>query len=337
MAGVKKFFNKANQWAAEKTGAEKTVLEEEFVSMEKRTDATEKALKALIDKTQEYLQPNPTARAKFTVKQTLGSKPGKYPQPEGDLGDALIKHGKAIGEDCVLGHAMVVTGESEKQIAEARDALDAEVQANFLKPLEDFLGKEVKDVMFHRKKLESRRLDFDYKRRQRAKDPKMEEETRVAEQKFEESKEASWNGMQNIIANEAEQVSQVHALVEAQLQFHRQSVNILGGLAEQLRDLVQESASQPRSQRKYERQAHSYDDDLGSGGAPVSSHAPPPASRGSAGQGCRALYDFQAENPGELTFREGDLINVRGRLDENWLEGECHGQVGMFPASYVNY
>ena len=41
----------------------------------------------------------------------------------------------------------------------------------------------------------------------------------------------------------------------------------------------------------------------------------------------RALYDFEAENDNELTFRENDVITVTARLDENWLEGELYGKV----------
>ncbi len=50
---------------------------------------------------------------------------------------------------------------------------------------------------------------------------------------------------------------------------------------------------------------------------------------------CRAVYDFDAENFEELEFREGDVIRLVSRLDENWYEGELKGRRGRFPASYV--
>lgn len=50
---------------------------------------------------------------------------------------------------------------------------------------------------------------------------------------------------------------------------------------------------------------------------------------------CKALYDFEAENEEELDFKEGEIIRLIARLDDNWLQGEIHGKQGRFPVSYV--
>ncbi|XP_013398391.1 protein enhancer of sevenless 2B [Lingula anatina] len=49
-----------------------------------------------------------------------------------------------------------------------------------------------------------------------------------------------------------------------------------------------------------------------------------------------ALYDFTPEEPEELKFSKGDIIKVHSKVDCNWWKGECNGQSGLFPATYVN-
>lgn len=54
---------------------------------------------------------------------------------------------------------------------------------------------------------------------------------------------------------------------------------------------------------------------------------------------CVALYDFQAENSGELGFKEGQKLKLYDQIDENWYEGALDGvesdQSGIFPTNYV--
>ena len=47
-----------------------------------------------------------------------------------------------------------------------------------------------------------------------------------------------------------------------------------------------------------------------------------------------ALYDFQAREPGELSFREGDIIDVVQAEDEWWV-GWLGNASGEFPCNYV--
>ncbi|XP_053222989.1 vinexin isoform X1 [Podarcis raffonei] len=49
----------------------------------------------------------------------------------------------------------------------------------------------------------------------------------------------------------------------------------------------------------------------------------------------RLKFDFQAESPKELTLQKGDIVYIHKEVDRNWLEGEHHGRVGIFPTNYV--
>jgi growth factor receptor-binding protein 2 len=48
-----------------------------------------------------------------------------------------------------------------------------------------------------------------------------------------------------------------------------------------------------------------------------------------------AQYNFEQQEAGELMFRKNDLIEILKNDDDNWWEGACHGETGIFPASYV--
>ncbi|VDI76682.1 endophilin-A [Mytilus galloprovincialis] len=100
-AGLKKQFNKANQYMSEKIGGAKgTELDDDFIEMERKTDVMGKCVDDLIGKTEEFLQPNPgklqsKLRTVNTISKMRGqAKTGGLPQPEGTLGEHMCKHGK---------------------------------------------------------------------------------------------------------------------------------------------------------------------------------------------------------------------------------------------------
>ena len=50
---------------------------------------------------------------------------------------------------------------------------------------------------------------------------------------------------------------------------------------------------------------------------------------------CVAQYDFNAEEPGELSIRTGDVIMLVEKVDADWLKGRLRGQEGIFPSGFV--
>ncbi|GAA5806683.1 hypothetical protein MFLAVUS_000031 [Mucor flavus] len=64
---------------------------------------------------------------------------------------------------------------------------------------------------------------------------------------------------------------------------------------------------------------------------------PPPQSRKPGEQTAKALYAFDGQQQGDLSFQEGDLITIVQKTDsqDDWWTGKVNGQQGIFPANYV--
>ncbi|XP_016904410.1 endophilin-A isoform X1 [Apis cerana] len=405
-AGLKKQINKANQYMTEKMGgAEGTKLDVDFMDMERKTDVTYELVEELQMKTKEFLQPNPTARAKMAAVKGISKLSGQakastYPQPEGVLGDCMLTYGKKLGEDSIFAQALIEMGEAMKQMADVKYSLDDNIKQNFLEPLHHLQTKDLKEVMHHRKKLQGRRLDFDCKRRRQAKAGKRsssphfgspakssspyagshvsDDEIRQAEEKFAESLHLAQLGMFNLLENDVEQVAQLATFSEALLEYHQQCTEILRTLTETLLEKKDEAANKPKLEFVPKTLADLHVDGLptsdamnggnfslhgasraGSpihvegkrsqlelfpaGNPPQSANASPlpspsksPARTPMTRQPCcTALYDFEAENPGELGFKENDTITLTRKIDENWFEGTLNGRTGYFPVTYV--
>ncbi|XP_062530726.1 endophilin-A isoform X9 [Bombyx mori] len=341
-AGLKKQINKANQYVTEKMGgAEGTKLDLDFVEMERKTDVTCELVEELQTKTKEFLQPNPTARAKMAAVKGISKLSGQaksntYPQPEGVLGDCMLHYGKKLGEDTIFSQCLIEMGEALKQMADVKYSLDDNIKQSFLEPLHHLQTKDLKEVMHHRKKLQGRRLDFDCKRRRQAKD----DEIRQAEEKFAESLQLAQVGMFNLLDNDEEQVAQLAFFAEGLLEYHQQCTEILKGLVSQLMEKKEEAINRPKMEFVPKTLA-----DLNIEGmhdlnhasplpSPVKSPARTPMAPNKA-PCCTALYDFDPENPGELGFKENDVITLINKVDDNWFEGSLNGKTGYFPISYV--
>ncbi|XP_063914976.1 endophilin-A isoform X2 [Zophobas morio] len=415
-AGLKKQINKCNQYVTEKMGgAEGTKLDLDFMDMERKTDVTYELVEELQMKTKEFLQPNPTARAKMAAVKGISKLSGQaksntYPQPEGVLGDCMLLYGRKLGDDSMFGQALVEMGESLKQMADVKYSLDDNIKQNFLEPLHHLQTKDLKEVMHHRKKLQGRRLDFDCKRRRQAKGSHIsDEEIKTAEEKFAESLHLAQMGMFNLLENDVEQISQLATFAEGLLEYHIQCTDILKHLNEIILEKKEEAANRPKVEFVpksladlhiegvsdgvngiHHHNNHTNHHNYSSSGhqfkrpAPrtIPTHTkqpdpfdpwsfPPGSSQVSSPQHkphqlelhpgqhsanasplpspmkspartpmnrqpcCTALYDFDPENPGELGFKENDVITLLNKIDDNWFEGTLHGRTGYFPVNYV--
>lgn len=80
---------------------------------------------------------------------------------------------------------------------------------------------------------------------------------------------------------------------------------------------------------------------LASSAAAAAKKKPPPVPvkrlPSAQSQVVTALYDFDGQNAGDLSFREGDRITVIRKTEsvDDWWEGSLQGRKGSFPANYV--
>lgn|SRR5690554_1863223 len=49
----------------------------------------------------------------------------------------------------------------------------------------------------------------------------------------------------------------------------------------------------------------------------------------------KAMYDYESEDPTNLTFKKDDVIQVLAQLESGWWAGHCEGRQGWFPSNYV--
>ncbi|KAG9272428.1 endophilin-A3b isoform X2 [Astyanax mexicanus] len=365
VAGLKKQLHKASQLLNEKiNGVEGTKLDEDFIRMEKKFEITQKLILDLVPKTTEYLQPNPAYRAKLSMLNTVSRIRGQvktvgYPQTEGMLGDCMLRYGSELGIESAFGCALVDMGQALKQMAQIRDCLDVRVKHSFIDPLQTLQDKELKEIMYHLRKLEGRRLDFDYKKRRKGKIA--DSEIKQALEKFEESKELAERSMFNLLHSDVEQMQQLLGLVDAALDYHRQSSLVLENVRSSLQNRITDASNRPKQDFRSKSIASTmcYTDIYGfstcssvrsSDVTPVvhtlnQTPVKPQISEHPAYKNgndfhldqpcCRAIYNFKPENQGELGFKEGDFIILTNQIDENWYEGLLSGESGFFPISYV--
>lgn len=50
---------------------------------------------------------------------------------------------------------------------------------------------------------------------------------------------------------------------------------------------------------------------------------------------CRAKFHFAARDDQELGLKPGDVVSIYRKTSPEWWEGELRGNVGHFPANYV--
>lgn len=56
---------------------------------------------------------------------------------------------------------------------------------------------------------------------------------------------------------------------------------------------------------------------------------------GASGTKCTATFDYDAVDENELSFKEGDVIDLISQAPDGWWFGSLRGRQGLFPSNYV--
>ncbi|XP_063674569.1 endophilin-A3-like [Bolinopsis microptera] len=349
-SGFKKTMGKTTQYLSEKIGnKEGSKTDEDFVELERITDNTARCMENINNKVMDFLQPNPVTRAKLATQATYARARGTaietgYPQTERTVGEILTKSAEDIGTSSYYGRAVVELGEGFMKLADVKDSLDCDIKQNFIDPMEQTIKTDYKEsIQGHRKKMNSRRLDYDYKISQHEKGRVTEDELYTAEDKFNESMQMSDVGMKKFVQAQEEHIHQLQALVGFIKNYHENALRIL----DEVQSNIQEHAASAQSMPKEEGRPVARISSV-MARTSISSPSEPRPMKPAAGPAppakpeaarpvakAKALFDFEAENPTELDLKENDIVILIKQIDDNWFEGEVNGRQGFFPTNYV--
>ncbi|TPX33824.1 hypothetical protein SmJEL517_g03349 [Synchytrium microbalum] len=239
-----KKFGQLSQFVGEKLGnTQKTETSEEFKRLEEETD----------------LRRIQTERVHLACEGYLRTLSKKRPSPEDKtegmpleiMGTCMNHFGSMMQEDSPYGKSLrhtlarllVKFGQAQTKLANIQYDYFQQARDGYVGNLSRCLH-DMKEYAKLKTKLENRRLDFDAKlnkvHKSNKEKPELEEATRQAQAKYEESLTEATNVMVRLNANEEEQISYLLAFLDAEMDYYKQCTETLSAVAK-------EFASLPRS------------------------------------------------------------------------------------------
>ncbi|KAA1128191.1 hypothetical protein PGTUg99_002544 [Puccinia graminis f. sp. tritici] len=258
---VNKRIGKLKQWTGEKLGGQqKTELSEDFQSLEQDVELRKAGVEKMYSVSKEY------SKHLTRKSEPEGTDTGKVLPIDG-LGLVLANHGDEFGSDSSFGEALVSFGKAQQQIATATANFADHMNSGWLTSLEKSLA-QMSEYTNQRKKLDSRRLTYDamLAKVQKSKKEKrdLEDDLRVAKNRYEETSEEVQERAIAIQDSEAEQMIALTRLLEIESNWIDEQKRILDDLK---RNWVDPSAFKGSNTSGRKKTAHAF-------GA-----EPPPASK----------------------------------------------------------
>lgn len=225
-----KQLGKLRQWAGEVISSrEKTIVTDEFRELEKDVELRKNGVQKLLVASEAYqhvLSKKKKIESLEDVEKLL---------PIDTLGVVMITHGEEFSDNSAFGTSLVQFGRAHCKVATLQDAFALTFKDTFMTSLERFMD-EIKEYEAQRKKLDSRRLSYDAAatKFEKLRGSKKEKERREAEDemekardRYEESSDDVRAQMHAIQEYEVVQFRELTSLLELEMKFVRQHLNVL--------------------------------------------------------------------------------------------------------------
>jgi len=214
---MSKKIDRFKQWAGERMGQEqKTVETSEFKELEAEMSMRFEGIEKLHITSTNYL--------KNLAKKREGDDKEKVLLVQ-QCGNAMASHGSQFEHESALGQGLLKLGMAHQKIAKAQESFTNVATDTWVESLERSL-RQMKEYQAARRKLETRRLNYDSSltKAQKAKkeDFRLDEELRSQKFKYEESCEDVTRRMTEIQDTEAGTLEDLTLLFEAEITYFDQ-------------------------------------------------------------------------------------------------------------------
>ncbi|EQL04227.1 BAR domain containing protein [Ophiocordyceps sinensis CO18] len=324
-----KKIDRARQWAGEKMGGEaRTSQSDEFQMLEAEMGMRQAGM--------ESLQKSASVYVKWASRRCDGYEDKNRCTPIALVGNSMSAHANELEANSEFGSCLSHVGRAKERIADIHSSYVEDVSASWLQHLERSAA---------RKKLESRRLAYDASlaKMQKAKrdDFRVEDEMRVCKTKFDDSTEDVLRRMQDIKDAEADNVSALNSLLDAELDFHERAAEELRRTRQSLADVAHSPAPQDHLHVSRARSRSAVPQRMSSSRRLTSSQAmpppplpqssTPPMARASTFATRRAASTTVGHKAPALSRHATDSAVHRGRVDDGFSDDESLVSEGGSP------
>ncbi|KAF7732125.1 hypothetical protein EC973_006380 [Apophysomyces ossiformis] len=211
-------------WTGERLGAAKATLQtEDFKRLEAETEKRREGFEKLYEAAE-------LTHAYLSKKKPSPGDAKTKSMPLEALGHCWVSHGCVRPTDSDLGLVLMNLGNAEAKIAAFQEEFSNTIKDGYMETLEHGL-KEFKEYSAMKRKLESRRLDYDAKlsrlRSAKKEKPEWEQEMQASKIKYEETERDLIEKMELLQEYEDDHRNALYQFLEAQYTYHLKSSELL--------------------------------------------------------------------------------------------------------------